>query len=146
MGNSAPSVHLTGMVLQELLTFPSVAGNRNGRQERLSRLEISGRFFWGAVCAVFCPVSAALFFGNLLPLVVKTGSFLALPAAFGLGSALPAVGAAFLVAYGLKGAGKAFGRIQAVEKILRMSTGTVLVLLGLFLSLRDIFGVTLLRW
>jgi cytochrome c biogenesis protein CcdA len=143
-----PLFILTGMVLLELLAFPSIGkGIGMGVQERLSRLGDLGTFLLGALLALsFCPVSAALFFGNLLPLVVKTGSFLALPAAFGLGSALPAVGAAFLVAYGLKGAGKAFGRIQAVEKVLRISTGTVLVLLGLFLSLRDIFGVTLLRW
>jgi len=51
-----------------------------------------GAFLLGAGLAlVFCPVSAALFFGAVVPLVFSTKDWLFLPIAYGIGTAVPAI-------------------------------------------------------
>lgn len=55
----------------------------------------AGAFLLGAGLALaFCPVSAALFFGGLLPLVLSTKDWVLLPLAYGIGTAIPVMLAA----------------------------------------------------
>ena len=46
----------------------------------------------------FCPVSAGLFFGALIPLSLKHSSLYILPVVYGIGTALPVIFFAFLIA------------------------------------------------
>jgi len=51
-----------------------------------------GAFLLGAGLAlVFCPVSAALFLGGMVPLVISTKDWLLIPIAYGIGTALPII-------------------------------------------------------
>ena len=72
-----------------------------------------GAFLLGAGLALaFCPVSAALFFGGLLPLVLTTKDWLLLPIAYGIGTAIPVL----LAVPALHAAGKAGGGIKLLSK------------------------------
>jgi cytochrome c biogenesis protein CcdA len=96
----------------------------------------------GALFALsFCPVSAALFFGSLIPLAVQHNSAVALPTAYGLGTGLPVFAAAVLIALGTRWASKAFCRLARVEKWVRKITAVLFIAIGIRYCLNYIFEV-----
>jgi cytochrome c biogenesis protein CcdA len=115
-----------------------------GFSERLKRwVDRSG--LWGAgllgiVFALsFCPISAGLFFGGLVPLAAEHSSPLLLPAVYGVGTALPVVSFAILLAGGVTWIGPALGRVQRVERWARVVTAIVLIGVGVYETLRSTF-------
>lgn len=89
----------------------------------------------------FCPVSAALFFGSLIPLAVDYQSSVMMPTVYGVGTALPVVAFAVLIAIGAKWVGSAFNKISAFEKWARRITAVAFILVGIYYSLIYIAGV-----
>ncbi len=89
----------------------------------------------------FCPTTAWLFFGGLLPIAIEEHSPLLLPSLYGLGAALPVVLLGSLLAGGTQLAGKISGSFQAVEKWTRLVTGTLFIAIGIWFCLRNAFGL-----
>ncbi|HAS82512.1 MAG TPA: cytochrome C biogenesis protein [Verrucomicrobia bacterium] len=87
----------------------------------------------------FCPVSAGLFFGGLLPLAIKQQSALLLPVAYGLGTSLPVVIFAFIMAFGSATLGKAFNLLTQIEIWIRRLAGTAFILAGIYTCLTHIY-------
>lgn len=113
-------------------------------QRRAERGGLWGAALLGFVCALtFCPVSAALFFGSLIPLAVRHGSSVGLPAAYGVGTGLPVLAFAVLFALGARWVARAFDRLTALERWARRATGVVFIGAGLYLTLVHVFGVRL---
>jgi len=143
-----PVLIFVGMLLVGLVEVTAslnLAGA--GLQERASRGGIAWSLILGVVFALsFCPVSAGLFFGGLVPLSAANESRLALPSLFGVGTALPVIGFAFLMAFASQHVGRAFNRLTQVEYWVRMVTGTVFILAGIYYCLTHIYGVSLLVW
>jgi cytochrome c biogenesis protein CcdA len=109
-------------------------------QQRVDRLGIWGAGLLGIVFALaFCPVSAAYFFGGLIPLCLKLDSPAMLPCAYGIGMALPVVLFAGLIALGARSVGKAFNALAKIEWWARRLTGVLFLLVGIWYSLRFIF-------
>src|SRR5208337_669859 len=137
-----PLLILLGMILLELLTFGSVGRDMGARVQKL----VTRCGFWGAgllgilFAMTFCPVSAALFFGSLIPLSFQHHSTVVLPVLYGLGTGLPILVFAVLLACGARSLGKAFQCLTRVEWWARRATGTAFVLLGVYYSLRFIYG------
>jgi cytochrome c biogenesis protein CcdA len=138
-----PVLILAGMVLLGLLSFTPKSGGLAAGAERWTQdMGIWGAFPLGALFALsFCPVSAAVFFGALIPLAVESGSRFLLPILYGVGSALPVVGFAVLLALGAQSLARAFGAVQKAEVWFRRATGLVLIATGIYLSLLHIFGL-----
>jgi cytochrome c-type biogenesis protein len=111
-------------------------------QRRVDALGIWGALLLGIVFALaFCPVSAGLFFVALLSLAVKTGSTVALPTIYGLGTALPVLVFAATVAVGAQSLGRAFDRVGQFEWWARQITGCVFLAVGLHYALVYDFGI-----
>ena len=91
----------------------------------------------------FCPVSAGLFFGGLLPVALKQQSVLLLPVAYGIGTSLPVLLFAFLMAFASAYVGKAFHRLSVVEVWIRWLAGICFMLAGIYYCLTHIYGVHL---
>jgi len=91
----------------------------------------------------FCPVSAALFFGSLIPLALTNNSSVLLPTLYGIGTAVPVVVFAALVALSAHSVGKVFDNIKHVERWARRITGVVFIGVGLYLTLVYVFEVPL---
>ena len=83
----------------------------------------------------FCPISAALFFGSLIPLAVKHQSGFMMPVLYGVGTALPVVVFAVLIVLGARAVGGAFKGITQFEQWARRVTGLFFVGLGIYFSL-----------
>jgi cytochrome c biogenesis protein CcdA len=91
----------------------------------------------------FCPVSAGLFFGALMPLSVKSGSSFILPCVYGIGTALPVIFFSFIIAFGGEYLGKAFNCLTKVEIWFRRVAGILFILAGIYYCLTHIYGLTL---
>ena len=131
------------MFLLDLLSFSLPgSGVSESMQKRLDALGLWGALPLGMLFALtFCPVSAALYFGSLIPLSVRAQSSVLLPSIYGLGTALPALIFAVLVAVGARSVGKTFNALSKVEWWARRITGVVFLGIGLYYSLKFIFGV-----
>ncbi len=139
-----PLLIIIGMVLLELISFSRRGGGVSDRmQRRVDRFGMWGALLLGIVFALsFCPVSAALFFGSLLALAVRHGSGVILPAVYGIGTGLPVLLFAILIASGANRIGKAYNRMAAFEFWARRITGTVFIAAGIYYSLTHIFGLS----
>lgn len=112
-------------------------------EQRLAGAGLPGAAALGAVFALsFCPVSAGLFFGALLPLATTAGSRLTLPAIYGLGTGLPVIALAGVLALGAGGIGRAFDALTRIERVAGRITGVVFVLAGAYLVLTHIVGLS----
>ena len=137
-----PVLILLGMVLLGWIGSGlslNLAGE--GVQQRASRGGAGWALLLGVLFALsFCPVSAGLFFGALIPLSIREGSRLLLPLVYGVGTALPVLVFAILIAFSAEYVGKLFDRLTQVEKWVRLTTGALFVLAGVYYCARHVYG------
>jgi cytochrome c-type biogenesis protein len=140
-----PVLIVVGMFLLELLSLPTRGGGASTRlQQRADAAGIWGAALLGFVFALsFCPTSAALFFGSLLPLALKVQSRFLLPALFGIGTALPVIAASVVLTLGGKATSRFFEKMTSLELWVRRATGVVFVLVGIYYCLKYIFGLAI---
>lgn len=138
-----PLLIVVAMFLLDLLSFSLPgAGVSESMQNRLDALGLWGALPLGMLFALtFCPVSAALYFGSLIPLAVKVQSSVLLPSVYGVGTALPALLFAVLVAVSARSVGKAFNALSKVEWWARRVTGVLFLGIGFYYCLKFIFDV-----
>jgi cytochrome c biogenesis protein CcdA len=134
-----PLLIAVGLFLLGLFSFSiRGVGVSDAMRERIDRAGIWGAFPLGAVLALaFCPVSAALFFGTLIPLAAENRSPILLPLVYGIGTGLPVVIFAALIALGVGWLSSALDRVQVFERWARLATGLVFVAVGIFETLRS---------
>jgi cytochrome c biogenesis protein CcdA len=134
-----------------------------GMQKRIDAMGIWGALLLGVLFAVAsCPTSAAWFFGLLalmlgseagaitavlanvgvsLPEVSAPGATVVLPLVYGIGTAMPVLLVAFLLAYSAQSLGKTYNMLAKIEWWARQVTGWVFVLAGVYFSLAYVFEV-----
>jgi len=138
-----PLLIVVGMILLDLINVGSVGA---GLGQRVGK-RVEGWGIWaglalGVVFALsFCPSSAALFFGSLVPLSIKYESSLLLPSLYGISTALPVIIFAVLIAVGAKAVGSTFNKVASFERWARRVTGIIFVAVGVFFALRFVFGI-----
>jgi cytochrome c-type biogenesis protein len=137
-----PILIIVGIILLDVLPISfSTSFLANSVQARAEKWGIWGSGILGVVFALtFCPLSAALFFGSLIPLAVDGKSAVVMPSVYGLGTALPVFGFAIVMAFGMKSLGKFFDKLTQMEKWARKITAFVFIAAGLYLLLKSIFG------
>ncbi|HUT89440.1 MAG TPA: aromatic aminobenezylarsenical efflux permease ArsG family transporter [Thermoguttaceae bacterium] len=138
-----PILILVGMFLLGLIQFSMGGSGVSERmQKRVDALGIWGALLLGIVFALsFCPTSAALFFGSLIPLSLSANSSVTLPVIYGIGTAVPVLVFAVLIAVSAQSVGKAFNVLSKIEWWARMITGSIFVLAGIYFALKYIFEV-----
>jgi hypothetical protein len=113
-----------------------------GFQKRLGSGSILGASLLGFIFALsFCPISAALFFGSVIPLSLKYESKLFLPFLYGVGTALPALVVAVLLSSVSRFAGLFFNKLSAAELWLRRITGALFMIIGIYFTMKYVLGV-----
>ncbi|MBL7159737.1 sulfite exporter TauE/SafE family protein [Candidatus Microgenomates bacterium] len=102
-------------------------------KEKLATKGYAGSFLLGSLFALaFCPYSGVLFFGVLIPLVLKSSEAFLLPTLFGIGTGLPVIVFSFLIAFSMQKVGQAFSVVQKIEKISRKVVASVFLLTGIY--------------
>ena len=138
-----PLLIIAGLFVLEILSF-SFGGSSFSEnfQKRLGAGSIVGACILGFIFALsFCPISAALFFGSIIPLSLKYESRLVLPFLYGVGTALPVLLFSLIIAYSSRFAGNFFNKLAAVELWLRRITGLLFLIIGIYFCMKYIFRI-----
>jgi len=138
-----PVLILLGFVLLEWIRIPMPSMGSSERLERLAKGGSPGAAALGFIFALsFCPISAALFFGSLIPLSVEQGSKFLIPSLFGIGTAAPVAVFAVMIAFGARSIGKTYERITLFANWAKRVTGVVFLLAGLYYIVTYWFGIS----
>ena len=137
-----PVLILLGMVLLGMI---GTGASLNLAGARIQARAAKGGVFFalplGLLFALsFCPVSAGLFFGALIPLSLTHSSRLVLPLVYGSGTALPVIVFAFLIAFAGEYLGNAFHRLSQIEFWIRRIAGILFIVAGIYYCLTHIYG------
>jgi len=133
-----PLLILVAMVLLGMIRFGAGSGGGFGEavRRRAEKFGVCGAFLLGVLFALsFCPTSAALFFGSLLPLAIRLESGFLLPGVFGIATGLPVLFFAFLLAFSANRVGRAYHRLAGFEVWAQRITGVVFLAAGFYLTL-----------
>jgi cytochrome c-type biogenesis protein len=108
--------------------------------ERVKDFGAFGSLLLGIIFALsFCPISAALFFGSLIPLALKNSSQVVLPSLYGVGTGLPVLGFAVVLTFGVTNLEKIFRHVRTLEYWMKRVTGIVFIVVGLYYVSAHIF-------
>ena len=129
-----PILLISGLILLEIISITIPGFSLSDQQNhKLARAGAPGAFLLGFFFALaFCPVSAALFFGSLIPLALQSPFGSILPFIYGIGTALPVLGFAMAIAAGFSSLSHWFKKITQAELYMRRITGVIFILAGLY--------------
>ena len=134
---------IVGMILLELLpiNLPAISVSEKTAKKLVER-GFLGSLFLGVLFALaFCPVSAALFFGGLIPTAIKAKSSIALPLIYGIGTGLPVLIFAVLVSAGAEHINRVYRRVTHLEIYTKRVTGIIFISVGIYYILSYIFEI-----
>jgi len=131
-----PLLIITGLFLVEVITLkiPGVVLSHK-HHNKLAESGAPGSFLLGIIFALaFCPVSAALFFGSLIPLALNSKMGPILPFIYGIGTGLPVLLFSVAIALGVTSLSRWFHRIAKLEYYTRKIIGLIFILVGAYYS------------
>ncbi|MFH1458786.1 MAG: aromatic aminobenezylarsenical efflux permease ArsG family transporter [Candidatus Omnitrophota bacterium] len=131
-----PLLIITGLFLLEVITIklPGVVLSQK-HHNKLVESGAPGAFLLGVIFALaFCPVSAALFFGSLIPLALNSKAGTLLPFIYGVGTGLPVLAFAVAIALGVTSMSHWFQKITKLEFYTRRITGVIFIIVGFYYS------------
>ena len=115
------------------LNFSSNSQKLEKLKEYLSSKGYIGSILLGTLFALaFCPYSGVLFFGVLIPLILKSKEALLLTPIYALGTGLPVIVFSFLIAFGVKHLSQAFQMVAKVEKVSRFVVASTFIVVGIY--------------
>jgi cytochrome c-type biogenesis protein len=147
-----PLLLIIGVVLSGLVSMPEfVKRKKHHTEHSKSRLErvkeylstkgILGSFLLGIIFALaFCPFSAVLFFGMLIPLAVAAGDGIIIPAVFAIATGLPVIILSIVLVYSVSKLGSIMHKIQLFEKWARVIVAIIFFVVGIYYTLNYTFG------
>lgn len=138
-----PLLVVVGILLLGIFNISFGGGMNGDLQKRVDRMGLWGSGLLGFVFALaFCPVSAGLFFGALIPLAVK-GNSVFMSSLYGIGTALPVIAFALILAFAANFIGTAFKKLTVIEIWVRRITAVIMLLAGIYLILQHNFGLNI---
>ena len=145
-GNLAigPVLLFIGMILLGLIELNiSIGVGGSKLHERIAK----GGAIWALPLGIlfalaFCPPSIALFLSALV-ISLEHGSTVLPPVAYGIGTAVPVIAFALVIAFASQYVGKAFNAMTKIERWFRLITGVIFVVVGIYYTLMHIYGLRL---
>jgi len=110
---------LIGLIMLDVIKFNFIKGGNFTEKlsDKFKDRGMLGSFLLGALFALaFCPYSGALYFGMLVPMTIAAEAGMLLPVLFSLGTGLPVILFAFVIAYSVQKIGAYFKAITKIEK------------------------------
>jgi len=129
-----PILIIIGLLLLNVIKLNFSFGiNHEQFQKFAETSNFLGAFLLGVIFALsFCPVSAALFFGSLISVAVEHHSRLMIPAMYGIGTGLPVVIFAIVIAFSMHKLGEIYNNIVKFETWFRKITGWIFLIAGIY--------------
>ena len=92
-----------------------------------------GGFLLGVIFALaFCPYSAVLFFGALIPVALESSEGMALPAIYAIGTGLPVLIFGTLLSAGVAGVATWLNALTRAERIIRIIVSIIFIGIGIY--------------
>ncbi|MCJ7695689.1 MAG: aromatic aminobenezylarsenical efflux permease ArsG family transporter [Anaerolineaceae bacterium] len=133
-----PFLIIIGIIMLDFFKLNFFSGNDglNSLKEKLSEKGLLGRFILGVIFALtFCPFSAVLFFGMLIPLSLKTGDGLILPSVFAFATGLPVIIFSFIMVFCISKLGMIMNKVQIFEIWTRKIVSVIFIGVGIYYSI-----------
>lgn len=131
-----PALIFFALVMMDVMKFNIKLNGLSGLNEKLAGKGYIGNFIMGATFSLaFCPFSAVLFFGMLIPLVLKFSDGVLIPAVFAFSTGLPVIIFSLILTYSASRIGKVFNKVQLFEKLMRRFVSIVLLILGIYYTI-----------
>ncbi|HUU76399.1 MAG TPA: aromatic aminobenezylarsenical efflux permease ArsG family transporter [Methanoregulaceae archaeon] len=130
-----PFLILMGIVMLGIidLPLPGTRGKLQKIEKILAERGYIGAFLLGVIFALaFCPFSAVLFFGMLIPIALKTGDVIVVPAVFALATGLPVIVVSFLIVHAMDRIAKMMSAVQNVESWVKGGAAVVFIGAGVY--------------
>lgn len=137
-----PLLILVGLFLLNIIKINLDSGFSLSQSfgDKLKKMGHFGSFALGFIFALsFCPVSAGLFFGSLIPLSLRYESELLIPLIYGIGTALPVIVFGFIIAFAANRIGEFYKKLNKFEYYARRITAVVFIIAGAYLTWRFLF-------
>jgi cytochrome c biogenesis protein CcdA len=132
-----PVLVLIGMLLADLLNLNRFYKGRILTFIRSRNWSGIYAFPLGSIIALsFCPATAAIFFGILIPLSVDHEQNILFPLLYALGASLPLIAVSALMSQGVS-----LSKNPALRKYLPKFSGWILIIIGIILSIQRIYLV-----
>jgi cytochrome c biogenesis protein CcdA len=130
-----PLLILVGLVLFDVIRPTVSVGGAWMEQlsKRIANWNSAGAFLLGALFALaFCPYSAALYFGVLMPLAFKSAGGWTFPFSFGIGTSVPVIVIGVPLALGVMKFAAGFNLLARVERVMRKIAALAFIGAGAF--------------
>jgi hypothetical protein len=131
-----PLLIIVGLILFGFIDFNITGGFSEKLKTRVDKAGVWGAFILGFLFALtFCPVSAALFFGSLIPIALRHSSAFIIPSIYGVGTALPVIAFAAIMVFSMQAVGRVFNKITTIEIWIRRIMAAIFTGAGVYLTL-----------
>jgi cytochrome c biogenesis protein CcdA len=130
-----PLLLIVGIIMLDVIkiNFLKTSDKLNKLKEKLASKGFLGSFLLGVIFALaFCPFSAVLFFGMLIPIALKAGDGLIIPSVFAFATGLPVIIFSFILVYSVSKLGKIMNKIGTFEKWMRKIVSIIFIIAGLY--------------
>ena len=124
-----------GLVMLNIirLSFIKSSGKLDKIKERLSEKGYLGSFLLGVIFALaFCPFSAVLFFGMLIPLALKFSDGILIPSVFAFATGLPVILLSIVLVFSVSKLSNIMKKVELVEKYTRLIVGWIFIIVGAY--------------
>jgi cytochrome c-type biogenesis protein len=140
-----PLLIVTGLIMLFInrFSFGLGGGRLSSLGGKVANWGVFGGFLLGVLFALaFCPYSAILFFGILIPLALKSTGGVALPAVYAIGTGLPVLVFGILIAAGVSWVSNWFNAVTRAEKIIRIIVSLIFIGVGIYYVVLWIQAIT----
>lgn len=130
-----PLLIIIGVIMLDVIKIKALQSSDKLKKlkERLAKKGFLGSFLLGVIFALaFCPFSAVLFFGMLIPLALQAGDGLIIPSVFAFATGLPVIIFSFILVYSASKLGRVMGKIQVFEQWSRKIVAGIFILAGIY--------------
>jgi cytochrome c-type biogenesis protein len=129
-----PLLILVGLVLLDVfrVDIPGFLLSHE-KQTKLANSGLKGAFMLGVIFALsFCPITAGLFFGSLIPLAINNKFGIIFPVLFGIGTGLPVIVFSVAITFGVFAVTHWFKKMTKIEKYTRKLTAIIFMIIGAY--------------
>ncbi len=121
------------MLFIDKISFGRGGGMLTNLGNKVANWGMFGGFLLGVIFALaFCPYSAVLYFGVLIPLALKSSGGIALPAVYAIGTGLPVLVIGILLSLGVAGLSSWLNVLGRVERVIRVIVALVFIGVGIY--------------
>ena len=130
-----PLLIVVGLIILNInrISFSFGGGKLSSIGGKVADRGMIGGFLLGVLFALaFCPFSAVIFFGLLIPLALKSAGGVTLPAVFAIGTGLPVLVFGTLISAGVARVSSWLNAITRAEKVIRVVVSIIFIGVGIY--------------